>query len=261
MAVYRDHIHYAFTSPFPVTEIVTDHIESGRSGAFLCKGVIVRERLGDRATCAFVGKGDVIKTSLLNLEVACVHVSEVIAFVESERNLSLNLVVEVEVDLPSPARSELELSALCEILVLPSVCDGAIVSLLNFTFCESPAIHAATNTEVSLLDNDLCAVRKVTCSVVVEDYVIETLFLNLHLRSVLTDDELALLDDHIRVVCEVLAVRIVLVVTEVVLCELSSVESLLATLVLDKSERLVSLEPYVFLVHTCTKFLRNLVST
>ena len=59
VAVYRDHIHYAFTSPIPVAEIVTDHIESGRSGAFLCKGVCERERLGDRATCAFVGEGEI----------------------------------------------------------------------------------------------------------------------------------------------------------------------------------------------------------
>ena len=126
------------------------------------------------------------------------------------------------------AGSELELAVLCEILVFPNPSDGAVLSESSCTCGEAPAVHTSANTEISLVDDNLCSLRKITKRVVVKNDVIETGLLNLHLRSVLTDDEFSLEDRHVRVVCVVLAVRIVLIVTVVYFLEVCSVELLVS---------------------------------
>ena len=126
------------------------------------------------------------------------------------------------------AGSELELSVLCEVLVFPNPGNGAVSVYCSLTFCESPAVHTSANAEISLVNDDLSSIGKIAKGVVVKNDVIQTVLLNLHLRSVLTDNELSLEDRHVRIVSVVLAVRVVLVVTVVNFLEICSVELLVA---------------------------------
>ena len=247
LAVERVHCNSVTTSgKVPSLDACADHVHLVRKSGFLGEGDGGLVRRTDFTSCELEGEGDIVKTALFDLDVlsTCSKGIFCLAFVDiAEVGVCAHFACIVEGDLPCTAVSELEFTSLRHLSILDGVGDAVVAGAGSGHLSEAPSVHGTADTPLDRSHDDL-GVGEVTCSIEVENDVIEAGLGNLHCGSGVTGLEGALEDSHLRV----------LTIDGAALfgsegSKSCAVAGLLASLVKLKIEVLATLQDDVLLVH------------